>query len=267
MMVAGSLLLLGVFFNLGLLVSSLTHRSSTSVVILLLLWVFLALAFPRISTMIAEGVIPTRSDMVVHLEKTIKQDEILDSQEKELEDIWREISGSDNLWVPISSDSTEWNPQVRMFWDRKTEIEKRYQERVDTDLGRIDQEHLNRKQRQAGLAMSLSRLSPVSCYAYAMSELAGTGLSEETMLKNDARRFHRDVKDRVYSKVYEIQFRSSHSRSYGSFGEGHVPRYAETSDSLSDRIASAGMDLFLLCLYNLILLTAAYVAFLRYDVR
>ena len=266
-MILVSILLIAVFFNLGLFVSSLTHRSSTAIVILLLLWVFGTLAFPRISTMIAEVIHPVKTDMVFSLEKTALLNSLDRDERAEYTDLWKQVGG-DPQNSPISTpDSTQWDLTTRAFMMERGEVKQKYAELRKTRLAQFAQEHQNQKRQQSVIAMNISRLSPVSCYVYAMSILARTGLMEERALREEANRFQNQMQQIVYDKVFIVKMTGRTSSSSNFPDSNPPPQFQQAILSFTDILQSAWLDMVLLCLFNLILFAGAYVAFLKYDVR
>ncbi|MBN2414250.1 ABC transporter permease subunit [bacterium] len=261
-----SMLLIAVFFNLGLLVSALTHRSSTAIVILLLLWVMSALAYPRISTMVAEAMYPVKTEMVFSMEKNALLHDLEEEERAEYSALWKSIGG-ENTRPMTSPDTSSWDDQTARFMAERVAIQKRYEERVRTSVADLEREYDNEKQRQSDIAMNISRVSPVSCYMYAVSSLAGTGLNVESGLKEDAYRFYEHLKRTVYSQVFIVKLTGSTS-DFSTFPENNpAPQFQQAGRSLDSVIRDSSLDLLLLCLFNVLLFAGAFVAFLRYDVR
>jgi len=265
-MIFSSMLLIAVFFNLGLLISSLTHRSSTAIVILLLLWVFFSLAYPRISTMIAEVIHPAKSDMVFSLEKSTMLKSLDRDERAEYSELWERVGGDRGL--PMSTpDSTRWDPATQTFMSERVAVEEKYAQLRKTRVSQLEQDHQNEKQRQSNIAMNISRLSPVSCYMYAMSTLAGTGLMEEPIIKVTARRFEEEMQNNVYDKVFKVKLKNYTGSSSNFQDDNPPPQFQQTYKSFTQILEYIWLDMVLLCLFNIILFAGAYVAFLRYDVR
>ena len=265
-MILASTLLISVFFNLGIFVSSLTHRSITAIVVLLLVWVFTTLAFPRISTMVAEVIHPVKSEMVVSLEKTAALKSLDGDERAEYSALWERIGGPGRN--PVSSpDSSRWDDATRTFMHEREEIKSKYIEIRNTRLSQMEQDLRNEKEVQSSIATTISRLSPVSCYMYAMSTLAGTGLMEEPAIKESARRFDEQLQTNVYSKVFIVKLKGSTSSSSNFEGNNPPPLFEIMRSSFEDILGKIWLDLVLLVMFNLLLFACAYVAFLKYDVR
>jgi ABC-type transport system involved in multi-copper enzyme maturation permease subunit len=266
LMVMTSILLISLFFNLGICISSLTQRSITAIVVLLLLWVFSTLAFPRISTMIAEVIRPVTSDMVFALEKSAMLKSLDEDERAEYSEIWKRV-GEPGRSPVSSADSSQWDRATYAFMMEREPVIKKYQELRKTRIHQMEQNHANEKQRQSAIAMNISRLSPSSCYMYAMSTLAGTGLMEEMSIKTSAHDFEDQMQNNVYSKVFIVKLANSTSSSSNFEEDNPPPHFQIMRSSLGDVMGKIWLDLVLLVLFNILLFTGGYVAFLKYDVR
>ena len=85
--IAVSLLFILAMCNLGLLISTLTHRSITSMIIAFFVWTVLVLSWPRISPMIATVLAPVKSQQVHLAEKTM----VRQAAERDLDRARREM--------------------------------------------------------------------------------------------------------------------------------------------------------------------------------
>ncbi len=261
-----SLLLITIFFNLGILISSLTHRSITAIIVLLLLWVITTLAFPRISTMVAEVIHPVKSEMVYNLEKNTLLKSLDNDERAEYTEIWNRVGEPDKTPVG-SADSSQWDEATYAFMIEREEVKQKYDELRKSRIDRMEQNHENEKRQQSIIAMNISRLSPTSCYMYAMSALAGTGLMEESAIKEGARRFESQMQSRVYSKIFYVKLKNSTSSSSNFMSNDPPPRFQIMRSDLGTILGKTWLDLLLLVLFNILLFTGSYVAFLKYDVR
>ncbi len=74
-------------FDLGVLVSTLTHRSITSIVVLLFVWTVFVLSVPKISPMVAEILYPVESQQIENLREALVRKNLeaeLDQRRREL---------------------------------------------------------------------------------------------------------------------------------------------------------------------------------------
>jgi len=140
---------LAVFFSLGLLISCLTHESSSSLVVSLFAWAILVFLIPNLGNILARQFveIPT----VQQLELRRQQIAIRAWQEVNLLPDWPE---------------------------RKTRLERA---RVEGD--QVTEDYRNRFERLVSLSQNITRVSPTASFTFLATDLMGTGMLEEGRLK------------------------------------------------------------------------------------
>ena len=140
---------LAVFFSLGLLISCLTHESSSSLVVSLFAWTVLVFLIPNLGNILARQFveIPT----VQQLELRRQQIAIRAWQEVNLLPDWPE---------------------------RKTRLERA---RVEGD--QVTEDYRNRFERLVSLSQNITRVSPTASFTFLATDLMGTGMLEEGRLK------------------------------------------------------------------------------------
>ncbi|MCE5251675.1 ABC transporter permease [bacterium] len=104
------------------------------------------------------------------------------------------------------------------------------------------------------LSKNITRISPAAAFTYLSTDVAGTGIIEEQRVKDAVIQY----KDMVWNKPTD-----SDGNVVGDF-----PPFSYQRRSLEDILAKEGFaNLLVLTLFALLSFTAAYVVFLRYDVR
>jgi ABC-type transport system involved in multi-copper enzyme maturation permease subunit len=147
------------FLSLGMLVSTLTRRASSSLVILLFVWTLLVFILPNLGTLIARQAIEVPS--VRALSEKRRQ-------------IWtREIL----LRIQGRGDRAE---HIRTIRDENDRLEADYRIKFD---------------RLVNLSKAVNRISPVAGFVYAATEIAGTGIGEEGAFKREVVRYKNAVID------------------------------------------------------------------------
>ena len=250
-----SLLFIGSFFSLGLLVSTLNHRSLTSQITLLFLWVLLIFAVPRISGMLAQIIRPVKTLQTVNLETELIRKNFEAEKAEALGNLLMQSIG---------------NAEGENNYDTLREpIVRDLKERENREIQSVQDEYKRRKAQQVKLAAVLSRVSPLGSLTYGMTSLAGTGLDDAEALETRARQFHNEVARDVHSIGWKDMIPGKGMRmTFGgwiTFDE--VPKFDYVPRSLGEEFHSCWMDMALLALFNLLFFAGAYVAFLRYDVR
>jgi ABC-type transport system involved in multi-copper enzyme maturation permease subunit len=215
-----SLFYLGFFLSLGMLVSTLTRRAATSVVILLFLWSLFVFIIPNLGTLLARQVVSVPSVRALG--------------EKRHQMWTRE--------VVLSVKDGNWKDHVREISNENDQVEQDYRLKFD---------HLVR------LSRDVNRISPAASFLDASSEIAGTGIGEESRLKDEIIRYKDSIIGQILTN-WDIPERSRPP--YPAFT--HKPR------SLAEIFAEGALfDTVWLVFFNIITFAAAFVAFIKYDVR
>ena len=247
-----SVLLIGAFLNLGLLVSALTKQAVSALVILLIAWVFLYGIFPRLSASAAEAIIPVESDAQIDFEKAQIRTNIYRERDAEID---RLLLSAGKAAKPGQSA----NPQE--------EIQSRYQTKLEETWTALDRDVHERQKRQFAIAAALSRLSPVSCFIRPMSELGRTGWLEYENYLASARRYEAVLNRDIFSKQKWMRT----GRGVAGWSEANfkaaVPVFVYVPIPTEDIMRNILPDVFLLVIFNLLFFSGAFVSFLRYDAR
>ena len=143
-----SVIYLAVFFSLGLLISCLTHRSSTSLVISLFVWAILVFLVPNLGNILARQLV--RIPTVQQLE------------------LRREQSWIINRFKKYRTDASEHD-----------EIDSRL--RAEND--KLTEDYRNCFNRLAKVSQNITRISPAAAFTFLVTDIMGTGMAEERKLK------------------------------------------------------------------------------------
>ncbi len=263
-------------FNLGILVSVLTHRTIVSMIGVLFAWVLLALVIPKMSPMIAQVVQPVQSRQVIDTEKTMVLGEIVREREKAEAELYKKVLAEAGLGVDRAFDDSEETEQAQKQYDKQKEpMIREYQERISKETRRIEENYTNQRRAQEAIATNLSRLSPICCFTYALSEMAGTGTSEIENFSQQAKQFQETMKRNFYDNFEFSEYRTENRWSGGylrkegfdpsKFPVPHISSYRHIG--LAGAMSKCWLDMVLLLLFSALFFTGAFVLFLRYDVR
>ena len=245
LLVFTSLLYIGVFYSLGLLVSASTSRAFTSMTVLVALWVGLSVGLPNLSPYVTHALVqvPTiqeierRKGAVTHEENQLRGQRI-------------------SAYRKTTSDSRVQQRVVvsELYRDCFLQIARR-QEQIQADYERA-------VGGQISAAVWLSRLSPTASLVYSAGEITNTGIWAW-------RRFRKALQEyRVRFLNYaEDKWIEQAKLGFGDISTRDYPRFFSLTPELSERVRVALADIGLLVVWNLIFFVTGYVAFLRYDVR
>jgi len=264
-----SAIYIGVFFVLGLFVSTLTHQSKTALIVLMFIWVVLVLGVPRLSIMAAKVIRPVDDDTVVALRIRLLTESIQNEKGNALKQLYFDKAREKNLSTGLLTfDSTD--PE---FVRKRNDIAGPFEARMREELAKIDADQQRRRQAQLNLARNIARISPASLLSYLMTDIADTGDHVKVKFL-DAVRVHYAALDRmVFSKMYADSI-SDGDRGWGFSGNlpgqettKDPPRFAFTFPRTAESLAQGVVDIGLLLGCAAGLFAAASIAFVKYDVR
>lgn len=216
LILAAGLVYIALFLSLGLLVSSLVRRSATSLIVLLLVWSVLVFVLPNLGTLLARQFVDVPS---------------VKSLSEKRQQIW-----SREVLISIR-ERGGWADRVKTMNEEFDRMEEDYRLKFD---------------RLVRLSRSVNRLSPAASFMDAATEIAGTGIGEETRLKTAVIR-------------YKNQALPSLTRDRTA---REAPAFVYRPRPLAEILADGGLfDLAWLAVFNVFLFAAGYVAFIRTDPR
>ena len=275
------LLYLSVFFALGLFVSSLTSRSSTSFFALLALWSLLAMVVPDLSALAAAQLRPIPDVSEISIQKGLSAYQI--NQELRQADLtlqWNQMEARNQ--AKLSGDAA----LEQYLKDDETRRQSTgvFSRKIDENNALIDRDYRLRKEAQHSLAKNLSRVSPASGLTMGAASLAGTGVDEYGRFADYARNYGTVFRN-WYSETLNRKQREAtrlgapNSDGTATFvvpmGElltiqealATMPAYEFETESLGRSFRRALPDFAFMAALALVFLTGACIAFLRYDVR
>jgi ABC-type transport system involved in multi-copper enzyme maturation permease subunit len=272
-----TLLFMLVMVSLGICVSTLTHGSIASIMMLFLVWVMAVLGIPKMSPMIAEAIYPIESRNVVDLSQRIAREDIEREFSEKKSDLFKRCRTE--FGVTHSSVSTrpsgEAEEKAYAKYDQEVvDVENECQRRIADAIRKLEQDYRNKRNAQASLAVNLSRISPVSCYTYLISGLAGTGSSGPDKFNENAERYQDQVKAAIYDNWIVKTYRLGGSRATSTLEvEGFdsdkisVPEIKYEYTTIAEVMRAGWVDILLLFLFNILFFAIAFWRFNKYDVR
>jgi len=209
-----SVIYLAVFFSLGLTISCLTHRSSTSLVLSLFVWAILVFLIPNLGNILARQLV--RIPTVQQLE-----------QQREQIQVRTEIEVN----------------RLQTWPEREKAIE-----RANSERKTLAEDYRNRFNRLVKVSKNITRISPAAAFTFLATDTTGTGMLEERRLKSAFLQY-RDILSNWNEK-------------------GERPAFGYQRSSVQEALVPGGLtNCLILVLFNILLFSGAYVAFLRYDAR
>ena len=248
------LLYLSVFFTLGLFVSSRTNRASSSLFILLFIWVIFIFVIPKGAVILSQHIAPVPSVHTVNAQKDAFMQEIQAKGPKLFQE-WQQENPSE--------DTDEYRAKLGQFIgemraDLVTQIESKNRE--------IEDGYLAKRNKQQILALNLSRISPASALTFGALSLGKTGIQEHERFLNSLRSYKPIFSKWVNIKMTEnLDLQNPLEQPKPVLDD--MPQHEFVPMSLGESFSLALPDLIVMVLMILVLFVGAFVSFLRYDIR
>jgi len=254
-------LLVAIFFLsfnilLGFFISTLTSRPVVSLSISLIIWVILNIAAPSISWLMAKELTPVRSLAKIQARHNEKSGEL-----------WRSDMYYDG-W------RSEWagQPPNELVLKRAALMDA-----LDELYAATWMDYVNNVFAQTREGIIVSKISPYSLFRFIGETISDNGCSGFVRFYNQARKYHDEyhnflkAKDRADKDSYHLvvnetwTFKTFMSNKPVEYNE--IPVFQYSSPSIRDTIHDTLPDVMILVLWNILLFTGSFFAFVRYDVR
>jgi len=246
-MIGLSVLYIAVFFALGMLISALTTRTSTSLMISFFVWVLAVLIVPNVTPIVARAVVPAPSAGAIARERDGIQRDVWQSVRRKMRQVSREER--QNLWD-----------------EARAEIQEKTDKLMDSYTRRID--------RQVQAAEFMGRISPSSNYIYAVANLAGTGTDDFRKMGAYIGRFHSEFTESL------VQIRADRDRQLEGVTDpserqeireapidpSDLPQFIVDRPGLRASLQDAMSHVLILAIMGILFFVGSYIWFLRYDV-
>jgi len=269
-------------FAVGLLVSTLTSRSSVAFLVLLLIWVAFVEVIPKASPMIAAQLRPAPTYASLQSDRDRLQADFQQGMMRVLGNVLAMGSPS-----PTASDAEQ---QAR-------------QHLIDSLVGRgrdslvaeqaaktaqIDESYRNRQDAMTRLALTLSRISPAAAMSHAVEVMSGTDFEVHRRWRDDLVAYRGQLEAFLKAKGvqvggFRIAIRTTNTTNRGGQGSSStfriggteesrldlaaLPRFAARPESFASELGRATPDLVILALWAAAGLLLAFSRFMKYDVR
>ena len=231
-----SLVYISAFFTLGLMISTLAHRTSTALLVALLVWICWILVVPNIAPVVARLAAPVPSRQIIESEKAA-------------------IDREANLLLK--------GIQKRKVYGDEKEGE-RIRRAAKEKMRKLERFYFERLQVQIELTQNLARLSPSASFLFAATRLAGTGPGLAQFFDQAMARYQRQHA-RFSRELYHATIGNDPQQG-DWLRTQDVPRFFIALEKLADTLDAALFDVLLLLIFNALFFMLAYTFFLCYDV-
>jgi ABC-type transport system involved in multi-copper enzyme maturation permease subunit len=258
-----------IYFIIGIMVSVTTARARTSLVVILLVWIFLQLIVPKVSDMVASIIYPIRTETVFSMQQALTIKTLDEEKGKLLGQEWENLFGPR---APVTTDIQP--PEKRDQWNAFTkEVEQRYRERKARELAAQEDDYRKEKNTQVAIASNLSLISPSAAFTRLVTDICGTGEIERRKYLEAVNVHQQVLSTQLYSHVNRTTMilPSGGTASTASIGEmvdlKTLPSFSIPTTTGSEVVSSNWGSILSLIIWLIIPFAIAYRRFLKYDVR
>ena len=280
MLFLASVTFISVFYLLGLMVSSFSRFSSTSILTSLLLWVLLILIIPNASPYISAQlyVIPSvnkiekERNQILGIERDNlgrkMQSEVIDRFQTEYGQIFSEfLSLSQDAVRSRALSDSEFSAMTKAY---REEVNQAWTEanRIQGEKARkISKELYTKSAVQTQIAKYLSCISPYANYIYLATDLTGTGMRSMEYFNITVSRFQEINQPYIQRKTEEAREKDPTFNSNSFLDINDRPRFHFKEEDVKNKLTVVLPYWGLLILFNLLFFSIAFTRFMRYDIR
>ena len=262
MVILTGTLYFGVFLTLSVFISTLTQRSSTSFLILVVAWIFAVLIIPRTSVLAAGRIVDVASVDEIDFEKG-----------KYSAQLFNENMAAMQTWTQqnYQSDHRLMMEGMQAF---RTEQQDLQDENMRLFVEQLNEQRANSSNLRTKVAFSLARISPTASFSLAASDLAFTSMELRASYQEAASAYQQEFAAFMRSK--NVDFGGEAYVGHGApvvveepepIDTRELPLFAYEQPPASEAINDSLPDLGLLFMFNAFFFAGAFVRFNRYDVR
>ena len=251
LMVIVSFVYLSIYVLLGLLISTLTHRTATSLVFCLILWVVTTLLVPNIGGLLAGAFQPIASQKEIEAKIDLARREV-----------WTRYPADAHTQVSLDP----FLPGHRFRADMNKEM-------LEVEV-KIREAYLAEQIHQLTWGRQWTRLSPSAVYQYASENIMNAGIPRFLSFKQQVENYREQLLDYVKRKDALDPDSPHWINPYDDFLYSNkpmpfkeIPTFEYKERDLRESFTGALIDFALLLFTNALFLTLAGVTFNRYDVR
>jgi ABC-type transport system involved in multi-copper enzyme maturation permease subunit len=269
-------------FAVGLLVSTLTSRSSVAFLVLLLVWVAFVEVVPKASPMIAAQLRPAPTYASLQSDRDRVQAEFQQGMMRVLGTV-----ASRGLLSPTASDA-EQQARQHLIDSLVNHARDSLSAEQSARTAQLDESYRNRQDAMTRLALTLSRLSPAAAMSHAVEVMSGTDFEVHRRWRDDLLAYRGQLEAFLKAKgvqvgAFRIAIRATTATTRGGQSTtstlriggseesrldlAALPRFASRPESFASELGRATPDLVILALWAAAGLLLAFSRFMKYDVR
>ena len=268
-----ALLYVAAVYSLSIYVSCLTRRASSSIMILLCIWVILVLALPNLSPHVAQILRPAANAEEVHSARRTASKEIWERDvEQKMEAYDKENGFGEKWWESVDWD--EWESRKRAWIRWEYELSCEHKGHVDrlNEYAKIDQRYGAQMEAQIELSRWIARMSPFTCFAMAAMELADAGIMDRTRYMSQLGGYQMELCNYAHDEwharhEYEMAHKGKSSGPWHKTRKNAVPTFHYVAAAADEYARMLVVDAGVLGGMTVVFFMLSVLTFLRYDVR
>ena len=292
LLIAASVVFISLFYLLGLMVSTFSRYSSTSILTCLFLWILLILVIPNMCPFISAQLyrIPSvnKIERQTNRLKGIERDELGRKFSREVREKFRQKYGPlfsefesmdyGGLWGRCSPENRkatqqraaadpEFKTMINAFREEKDQAWTKAN-RIQGEKADKLREDLNiRAAAQTKLAKSIACVSPYANFVYLATDLTGTGLRSLDYFERIKREYGNQLWPYLEKKVQDAMKKDPTFKTTSFLDVSDRPRFMFKEESLRGKLNAVLPYWGILILFNIVFFVSAFAGFMRYDVR
>ncbi len=295
LLTAASITFITLFYLLGLMVSTFSRYSTTSILNCLFLWILLILVIPNICPYISAQLysIPSiketeRREREIEIHSvTVARELIKESIKKFRSNYGKLFSefesmefGGIGTWFVLERDAS---PEHEKAARQREETDPEFKAMMDAyrkevkiardELGRIrdanpvEQDLYRKAAVQTKLAKNLACISPFANFVYVARGLTGTGLRSLDYFESIQGEYRDQLRPYVRNTIEEAREKNPAFGEKSLLDVSNRPRFAFKEEVLKDKLNEILPYWGILVLFNVVFFVAAFTGFIIYDVR
>ncbi len=258
-----------IYFSIGVMISSSTARTRTSLIAVVVAWTFLQLIVPKVSNTLAALIYPIKTETVVSMERSLAVNALESEKSNILGREYQKIFGVDTIIngdIGLSPKGPEWDS-----FDEK--IERSYEEKEAARIHSIDESYQREKEIQQGIETDISLISPSSAFDNIITGLCNTGISDKDKYADAVKKYQQVLDRELFSLVKRttLMFQSGRTSAFVSIGKvrdpNSLPVFSARRAGLAEIFSRNVDSLISLTIWLIVPFAIAYKKFVKYDVR
>ena len=296
LLTAASITFITLFYLLGLMVSTFSRYSTTSILNCLFLWILLVLVIPNVCPYISAQLyrIPSiketeRKNREIEIHSIEVARELMKESVKKFKSSYgklfsefesMEFGGIGTRFVlerdagpeheKAAQQRAEADPEFKAMMDAFREEGKKAQKeliRVREESDMLDKDLETKAAAQTKLAKNLACISPFANFVYVARGQTGTGLRSLDYFEQTKDEYENQLRPYLSKKIDDAREKNPALEEESLLDVSDRPRFAFKEEALKEKLNEILPYWGILVLFNVVFFVAAFAGFIIYDVR